>query len=163
MLHSTWDLPRPGIEPVSSALADGLLSTAPPRKSRSATLKKEPEGPTLTQSAPGGGLQTPSLKPAHCAGWKACGKVAHCHGPLGEEIAGSPLGPVLHEPCQGRPHLPTLWGPSALSWAIWHPSARCPKMQAPTLGLACAFLPESPERKTGQRPEPAMVAGVGSR
>ena len=55
LLHSTWDLPGPGIEPVSSALADGLLSTAPPRKSRSATLKKEPEGPALTQSATGGG------------------------------------------------------------------------------------------------------------
>ena len=55
LLHSTWDLPGPGIEPVSSALADGLLSTAPPRKSRSSTLKKEPEGPALTQSAAGGG------------------------------------------------------------------------------------------------------------
>ena len=30
-----WDHPRPGIEPVSPALAGGFLSTAPPRKSPS--------------------------------------------------------------------------------------------------------------------------------
>ena len=28
-----WDLPGPGIEPVSPALAGGLLTTAPPEKS----------------------------------------------------------------------------------------------------------------------------------
>ena len=28
-----WDLPRPGMEPVSPALADGFLNTAPPGKS----------------------------------------------------------------------------------------------------------------------------------
>ena len=28
-----WDLPGPGIEPVSSALAGGFLTTAPPGKS----------------------------------------------------------------------------------------------------------------------------------
>ena len=27
-----WDLPGPGLEPVSSALAGGFLTTAPPRK-----------------------------------------------------------------------------------------------------------------------------------
>ena len=27
-----WDLPRPGLEPVSPALAGGFLTTAPPRK-----------------------------------------------------------------------------------------------------------------------------------
>ena len=29
-----WDLPRQGIEPVSSALAGGFLTTAPPGKPR---------------------------------------------------------------------------------------------------------------------------------
>ena len=29
-----WDLPRPGIEPVSPALAGGFLTTAPPGKSQ---------------------------------------------------------------------------------------------------------------------------------
>ena len=33
VLHGTWNLPRPGIELVSPALAGGFLSTAPPRKS----------------------------------------------------------------------------------------------------------------------------------
>ena len=28
-----WDLPRPGLEPVSPALAGGFLTTAPPAKS----------------------------------------------------------------------------------------------------------------------------------
>ena len=32
-LCGMWDLPRPGIEPVSSALADGFLTTGPPEKS----------------------------------------------------------------------------------------------------------------------------------
>ena len=33
LLHGTWDLPGPGIKPVSPALAGGLLTTAPPGKS----------------------------------------------------------------------------------------------------------------------------------
>ena len=33
LLHGMWDLPRPGLEPVSPALAGGFLTTAPPRKS----------------------------------------------------------------------------------------------------------------------------------
>ena len=32
LLHGTWDLPRPGIESVSAALADGFFTTEPPRK-----------------------------------------------------------------------------------------------------------------------------------
>ena len=34
-----WDLPGPGLEPVSAALAGGFLSTAPPGKSLGAGLK----------------------------------------------------------------------------------------------------------------------------
>ena len=33
LLRGMWDLPGPGIEPVSSALAGGFLTTAPPGKS----------------------------------------------------------------------------------------------------------------------------------
>ena len=33
LLRSMWDLPRPGLEPVSPALAGGFLTTAPPGKS----------------------------------------------------------------------------------------------------------------------------------
>ena len=32
LLHSMWDLPGPGLEPVSPALAGGFLTTAPPGK-----------------------------------------------------------------------------------------------------------------------------------
>ena len=32
LLHGMWDLPRPGLEPVSPALAGGFLTTAPPGK-----------------------------------------------------------------------------------------------------------------------------------
>ena len=32
LLRGTWDLPRPGLEPVSPALAGGLSTTAPPGK-----------------------------------------------------------------------------------------------------------------------------------
>ena len=35
LLRSTWNLPRPGIELVSPALAGGFLSTVPPEKSQS--------------------------------------------------------------------------------------------------------------------------------
>ena len=33
LLHGMWDLPGPGLEPVSPALAAGFLTTAPPGKS----------------------------------------------------------------------------------------------------------------------------------
>ena len=32
LLHGVWDLPGPGLEPVSPALAGGFLTTAPPEK-----------------------------------------------------------------------------------------------------------------------------------
>ena len=35
LTQDMWDLPRPGIEPVSPALAGGLLTTGPPEKSES--------------------------------------------------------------------------------------------------------------------------------
>ena len=35
LLRSMWDLPPPGLEPVSPALAGGFLTTAPPGKSPS--------------------------------------------------------------------------------------------------------------------------------
>ena len=34
LLRGMWDLPRPGLEPVSLALADGFSTTAPPGKSQ---------------------------------------------------------------------------------------------------------------------------------
>ena len=39
LLHGMWDLPRPGIEAMSPALAGGFLTTAPPAKSCLAHLK----------------------------------------------------------------------------------------------------------------------------
>ena len=35
-----WDLPRPGLKPVSPALAGRLLTTVPPRKSRDIVIIK---------------------------------------------------------------------------------------------------------------------------
>ena len=37
-LSCLWDLPRPGIEPVSPALAGGFLTTGPPGKSTLVTF-----------------------------------------------------------------------------------------------------------------------------
>ena len=34
LLHGMWDLPGPGLEPVSPALAGGFLTTVPPGKSQ---------------------------------------------------------------------------------------------------------------------------------
>ena len=39
LLHGMWDLPGPGLEPVSPALAGGFLTTAPPGKSNISSLK----------------------------------------------------------------------------------------------------------------------------
>ena len=38
LLHGMWDLPRPGLKPVSPALAGRLSTTAPPGKPQSSTL-----------------------------------------------------------------------------------------------------------------------------
>ena len=38
LLHGMWGLPRPGLEPVSPALAGGFSTTAPPGKPSSALL-----------------------------------------------------------------------------------------------------------------------------
>ena len=38
LLHSMWDLPRPGLEPVSPALAGRLSTTAPPGKPNKCVL-----------------------------------------------------------------------------------------------------------------------------
>ena len=40
LLRGMWDLPGPGLEPVSSALAGGFLTTAPPRKSLNYNFEK---------------------------------------------------------------------------------------------------------------------------
>ena len=39
LLRGMWDLPRPGLEPMSPALAGGFLTTAPPGKSLHSFLK----------------------------------------------------------------------------------------------------------------------------
>ena len=40
MLHGMWDLPRPGLEPVSPALAGRFSTTAPPGKPKVFVLKE---------------------------------------------------------------------------------------------------------------------------
>ena len=42
LLRGTWDLPRPGLEPVSPALAGRFSTTAPPGKPHSIILKNNP-------------------------------------------------------------------------------------------------------------------------
>ena len=39
LLHGMWDLPRPGLEPVSPALAGRFSTTAPPGKPQSFILE----------------------------------------------------------------------------------------------------------------------------
>ena len=41
LLRGMWDLPRPGLQPVSPALAGRLSTTAPPGKPRVAVLNRE--------------------------------------------------------------------------------------------------------------------------
>ena len=42
LLRGMWDLPRPGLEPVSPTLAGGFLTTAPPGRSRKVELNFSP-------------------------------------------------------------------------------------------------------------------------
>ena len=42
LLHGMWNLPGPGIEPMSPALAGGFLSTVPPGKSSAQKLIPSP-------------------------------------------------------------------------------------------------------------------------
>ena len=47
-LHTTmWDLPRPGVEPVSPTLAGGFLTTGPPGKSLDPYIFKVPLLPSF--------------------------------------------------------------------------------------------------------------------
>ena len=41
LLRGTWDLPGPGLEPVSPALAGGFLTTAPPGKPQICYFEQE--------------------------------------------------------------------------------------------------------------------------
>ena len=43
LLGGLWDLPRPGLEPVSPALAGGFLTTAPPGKPSVQVLMEKSE------------------------------------------------------------------------------------------------------------------------
>ena len=43
VLRGMWDLPRPGLEPVSPALAGRFSTTAPPGKPHSLDTKEQPE------------------------------------------------------------------------------------------------------------------------
>ena len=56
LLHGMWDLPGPGLEPVSPALAGGLSTTAPPGKPQEWLLKMK----EILQSL----LKTPLLSSA---------------------------------------------------------------------------------------------------
>ena len=44
-----WDLPRPGLEPVSPALAGGFLAIAPPEKSQEEVLEQLGEGTLVSK------------------------------------------------------------------------------------------------------------------
>ena len=48
LLRTMWDLPRPGLKPMSPALAGGFLTIAPPGKSQHLSLNQQ-----LSQSFPG--------------------------------------------------------------------------------------------------------------
>ena len=47
LLRGMWDLPRPGLEPVSPALAGRLSTTVPPGKPKTHTLFKSQEIPQI--------------------------------------------------------------------------------------------------------------------
>ena len=58
MLCGMWDLPGPGIEPVSPALAGGFLTTEPPGKSRHEFFKMQTKQSDVLESHLGERLPT---------------------------------------------------------------------------------------------------------
>ena len=52
LLRGTWDLPRPGLKPVSPALAGRFSTTAPPGKPREVFLKSPVSGPSCPSILP---------------------------------------------------------------------------------------------------------------
>ena len=69
LLHGMWDLPWPGLEPVSSALAGGFLTTAPPGKPYDEFLRNFPtifrSGYATSHSHPQYVSDSVSLHPGH--------------------------------------------------------------------------------------------------
>ena len=65
-----WDLPGPGLEPVSPALAGGFLTTAPPENAHFLTLEKgkssNPAGNRVKKTHGVGVAMTPPPPPAPC-------------------------------------------------------------------------------------------------
>lgn len=109
-------------------------------------LRKNLKGPILTPSSKGGSTSG-TLSEASPAAWPFClrppppfcgqaGRGARgwhaARDRSGEEAEGPPQGPTLCAPCQGRPHLPPLWGPSALVWESWLPSSPAPTDTGPS-------------------------------
>ena len=52
LLRSMWDLPGPGLEPVSPALAGGFLTTVPPGKSRFLLTMGKIKRPRIAREEP---------------------------------------------------------------------------------------------------------------
>ena len=50
LLHGMWDLPGPGLEPVSPALAGGFLTTVPPGKPQFASFTNVLKTPLFNPS-----------------------------------------------------------------------------------------------------------------
>ena len=68
-----WDLPGPGLEPVSPALAGGFLTTVPPEKSRMAILNNIGDGMYMIDKREEGMKdEIPSVRSVQMCVWKCC-------------------------------------------------------------------------------------------
>ena len=107
LLHGMWDLPRPGLEPVSPALAGRFLTTAPPPLYR----QYSESGVYGSGTDPGGRRQQGRL-------WRDFGRVRCSRF----QSAGTPQGKYrrLRYPesgdCHGYRHLPAIPGQRRLDY-----------------------------------------------
>ena len=127
-----WDLPRPGIEPLSATLADGFLTTGPPRKSNSNSSRNAARVP--------------------CCRWHPLLNTPH---PLEHKTRnlGLSLQSLLCPPLLSGPSMPPL--PQALGiLEPLVPGANSLKGPCPPLDPTPAVLPP-PATSTPSRPYPS--------
>ena len=124
-----WDLPGPGLEPESPALAGGFLTTAPPRKFPLPTSLTHPEDTTAMVDSPRVCRSLPSPVPAflYLGLFFGCGRElsptrqaevmrvksfsSGALNPKGQELIEEPPSSVMCSAASYRPHCPQ-WKPA---------------------------------------------------
>ena len=141
--HSMWDLPRPGIKPMSPALAGGFLTTRPPGKSQE---------PVLTM----GKRDLVNSEPMYCmpSSYKPCCWSSPALVTWFPTIRALWLPSKMQVP--GAPVLVTGFSPSSLSWLLVGQLLRA------LLVLTCLSLSRPRGKDLARRIQPGKCPSPGA-